>query len=92
MEALSQLVVQTMKELGIPDTQAVEMRERANVIVRHYTKGHHISFHIDEQECDSQVFGYVLQNEHPSGHGLVFRRGESTSFEFAFLLPKITLN
>lgn len=73
-------MLNTMSELGIPERQATEMRERANIIVRHYSKGQHISFHIDEQECDSHVFGFVLMNEHPNGNGLIFRRGVGNYF------------
>lgn len=64
-----------MSQLNISDDRAQEMRSRANIIVRHYARGQHISFHVDEQECDNEVFGYILQNDHPNGNGLMFKRG-----------------
>ena len=46
------------------------MLARANIIVRKYNKGQHISFHIDERECAAAVFGFILQNDHPQHKGV----------------------
>ena len=43
-----------------------------NIIVRHYTRGNHIPFHIDRSCFDEPVIGIVLQNTNPSRKGLAF--------------------
>ena len=55
------------------------MLKRANIIVRKYFVGQYISFHVDEQQCDEDVLGLILRNDHPQHHGLIFRQIEKNT-------------
>lgn len=76
LKTVCELVAETMQLLGVETSTRDEMISRANVIVREYRPNQHIAFHCDELECDSQVFGFILLNEHLDHRGLVFKRGE----------------
>lgn len=74
--ALARLVLEVFRLCQCSQKEIDSMLPRANVIVREYRPGQQIAFHVDELECDAEVFGCIIRNDHPTNNGLLLRKGE----------------
>lgn len=84
VEALFDAVMEEMKL----EREAVDLKARANVIVREYRVGQYIPFHFDDLECSELVLGIILENKGEGNTGLAFRKGEDNVIQ-QYVVPEV---